>query len=116
MGTSPRRSGGLATIQRRVKVIARTTEATVTRARCAESMWSATPALGQTMSAFSGLAPDLEEQQPGQLQWKGHEREQSDDEEIEPGPQATLRKCKEKPDEDDDPRIAEPDPGRKQRR
>ena len=57
MGTSARRSGGLAWSQRLANVIARTTEASTTRARCAESTLPATVAFGQTASAFSGLPP-----------------------------------------------------------
>ena len=57
MGTSARRSGGLARSQRRANVIARTTEASTTTDRCAESMLPATVAFGQAASALSGLPP-----------------------------------------------------------
>ena len=56
IGTSPRRAGACNDLAPH-QVNAKMTEATVTRARCAESMWSATPAFGQIRGAFSGLPP-----------------------------------------------------------
>ena len=72
----------------------------------------------------AGVRPDhervwaparLEKQQPGQLQRKGHDREQPDDEEIEPRLQPTVREGEEEAHEDDDPRVGEPDPRCEQR-
>ena len=114
-GTSARRRGGLARIQRLDSLTARTTEAVTTSARWAESTWPATLAFGHASSAFllpPGSKKSNQRSSSGSAMIANIERTT----EVERGREPSVRKREEKQNEEDDPRVADPHPGREQRR